>query len=143
MRSSQRYECPWLQRYSYCFQACRSLVLSSPSSSSGHTQSHVYPFTAEGVKAEAAYTKDKTLPDPSSTTNPEFKIVLSIIKEGLSRDPTRYTRMAKRCQGVSEETTTGVKRLYEMQVGSLVRGLTRLLCDLAVSCAGPSRMFTI
>jgi hypothetical protein len=67
------------------------------------------------VKAEAAYAKDKTLPDPNSTTNPEFKIVLSIIKDGLTKDPTRYTRMAKRMRGVSEETTTGVKRLYEMQ----------------------------
>lgn len=73
------------------------------------------------MKAEAAYAKDGTLPDPSSTTNPEFKIVLSLIKEGLASDPTRYTRMAKRCQGVSEETTTGVKRLYEMQVGGCSR----------------------
>eukprot|EP00882_Tetradesmus_deserticola_P000274 GHRQ01000301.1.p1 GENE.GHRQ01000301.1~~GHRQ01000301.1.p1 ORF type:complete len:505 (+),score=255.59 GHRQ01000301.1:58-1515(+) len=69
----------------------------------------------EGMKAEAAYAKDGTLPDPDSTTNPEFKIVLAIIKEGLPKDATKYTRMAKRCQGVSEETTTGVKRLYEMQ----------------------------
>jgi hypothetical protein len=40
---------------------------------------------AEGVKAEAAYAKDKTLPDPNSTTNPEFKIVLSIIKDTLAK----------------------------------------------------------
>ena len=44
------------------------------------------------------------------------QIVLRIIKEGLAKDPTRWTRMAKRIVGVSEETTTGVKRLYEMQV---------------------------
>eukprot|EP00877_Chromochloris_zofingiensis_P007830 jgi/Chrzof1/32/Cz01g01020.t1 len=69
----------------------------------------------EGVKAEKAFSKDGTLPDPTSTDNPEFKIVLSIIKEGLQKDPNRYTRMAERLVGVSEETTTGVKRLYEMQ----------------------------
>lgn len=75
----------------------------------------------EGVKAEKAYAADKTLPDPTSTTNPEFKIVLQLIKDGLPKDPTKYTRMAERCQGVSEETTTGVKRLYEMQdAGSLL-----------------------
>lgn len=51
----------------------------------------------EGVKAEAAYNKDKTLPDPTSTTNPEFQIVLALIRDGLAHDPTRYTRMAKRC----------------------------------------------
>jgi hypothetical protein len=37
--------------------------------------------STEGVKAEAAYAKDKTLPDPTSTDNPEFQIVLTIIKE--------------------------------------------------------------
>ncbi|KAF5830137.1 S-adenosylhomocysteine hydrolase [Dunaliella salina] len=76
----------------------------------------------EGVKAEAAYAKDnKNLPNPDSTSNAEFKIVLTIIKEGLAKDPTRWTRMAKNIVGVSEETTTGVKRLYEMQEeGSLL-----------------------
>ncbi|GBF87363.1 S-adenosyl homocysteine hydrolase [Raphidocelis subcapitata] len=69
----------------------------------------------EGTKAEKAYAEDKTLPDPNSTTNPEFKIVLSIIRDTLKKDPTKWTRMAERMQGVSEETTTGVKRLYEMQ----------------------------
>ena len=69
----------------------------------------------EGTKAEAAYAADKTLPDPNSTTNPEFKIVLSIIRETLQKDPTKWTRMSERMKGVSEETTTGVKRLYEMQ----------------------------
>jgi adenosylhomocysteinase len=44
---------------------------------------------AEGLKAEQAYAKDGTLPDPDSTTNPEFKIVLAIIKEGLPKDPTK------------------------------------------------------
>lgn len=41
--------------------------------------------------------------------------MLRIIKDGLKKDPTRWTRMAKQIVGVSEETTTGVKRLYEMQ----------------------------
>lgn len=70
---------------------------------------------AEGQKAEAAYAKDGTVPDPSSTDNPEFKLVLTIIKGSLQKDAQKWTKMAKTCQGVSEETTTGVKRLYEMQ----------------------------
>jgi adenosylhomocysteinase len=41
------------------------------------------------MKAEAAYAKDGTLPDPTSTDNPEFQIVLGLIKDGLSSDPTR------------------------------------------------------
>ncbi|GJT23440.1 zinc finger MYM-type protein 1-like protein, partial [Tanacetum coccineum] len=44
----------------------------------------------------------------------EFQIVLSIIKEGLSVDPLKYHKM-EILVGVSEETTTEVKRLYQMQ----------------------------
>merc|ERR1712149_14761 len=60
--------------------------------------------------------KDKSLPDPASTTNAEFKIVLQTIKDSIPADSTKYTRMAKHCKGVSEETTTGVHRLREMAV---------------------------
>jgi hypothetical protein len=66
-----------------------------------HTHTHTPRDAAEGAKAEAAYAKDGTLPDPNSTTNPEFKIVLGLIKDGIPRDPTRYTRMAKRCKCVA------------------------------------------
>mmetsp|Transcript_30190 Transcript_30190/g.39778 ORF Transcript_30190/g.39778 Transcript_30190/m.39778 type:complete len:481 (-) Transcript_30190:304-1746(-) len=69
----------------------------------------------EGVKAEAAYEKDGTLPDPESTDNAEFKIVLSIIKRELPKNPKLWTTMSERIMGVSEETTTGVHRLYMME----------------------------
>ena len=68
----------------------------------------------EGVKAEAAFKADGTLPNPDSTDNPEFKIVLRLIRDGLAAHPDKWTKMAAKCRGVSEETTTGVKRLYEM-----------------------------
>ena len=68
----------------------------------------------EGVKAEELYAKDGTLPDPTTTDNLEFQIVLGLIRDNLPKDPTRWTRMSKKLVGVSEETTTGVKRLYEM-----------------------------
>nr|ADQ00183.1 S-adenosyl homocysteine hydrolase [Chlamydomonas sp. ICE-L] len=75
----------------------------------------------EGKKAEDLYEKDGTLPDPSSTDNAELKIVLTIIRDGLPKDGSKWNRMAKHLVGVSEETTTGVKRLYEMQAaGSLL-----------------------
>uniref|UniRef100_A0A7S1Y144 Adenosylhomocysteinase n=1 Tax=Phaeomonas parva TaxID=124430 RepID=A0A7S1Y144_9STRA len=69
----------------------------------------------EGYKAEEAYAKDGTLPDPDSTDNAEFKIVLSIIKRLLPEDPQRWHKYAERLVGVSEETTTGVHRLYQME----------------------------
>lgn len=68
----------------------------------------------EGVKAEKIYAKDKTLPDPNSTDNAEFKCVLSIIARELPKNPTKWQKLAARMVGVSEETTTGVHRLYAM-----------------------------
>merc|ERR1712029_724440 len=68
----------------------------------------------KGKEYEAKYAKDKSLPDPSSTDNAEFKCILQLLKDSIPADPTKYTRMAKACKGVSEETTTGVHRLKEM-----------------------------
>mmetsp|Transcript_9201 Transcript_9201/g.18732 ORF Transcript_9201/g.18732 Transcript_9201/m.18732 type:complete len:494 (-) Transcript_9201:3536-5017(-) len=67
----------------------------------------------EGYKAEIAYEKDGSMPDPSSVDNAEFKIVLQTIRDGLSKDPKRWHKMVDRLVGVSEETTTGVHRLIE------------------------------
>jgi len=76
----------------------------------------------EGKKAEDLFLKDGTLPDPNSTDNAEFKIVLTIIKRLLEGGETdKWNKIASRCKGVSEETTTGVHRLYTMEkTGSLL-----------------------
>merc|ERR1712130_992546 len=68
----------------------------------------------KGKEFETKFAKDGTLPDPTSTDNPEFKCVLQVLKDSIQADKTKYTRMAKKCKGVSEETTTGVHRLKEM-----------------------------
>jgi len=68
----------------------------------------------KGKEYEALFAKDGTLPDPSSTTNPEFKCVLQTLKDSISKDKTKWTRYAAFMKGVSEETTTGVHRLKEM-----------------------------
>ena len=68
----------------------------------------------EGVKAEKLYAVDGTLPNPESTTNAEFKIILALIARELPKQPTKWQRLAARMVGVSEETTTGVHRLYVM-----------------------------
>ena len=54
------------------------------------------------------------MPDPSSTDSAEFKCTLQLLKDSIPADKTKYTRMAKACHGVSEETTMGVHRLKEM-----------------------------
>merc|ERR1712070_987234 len=68
----------------------------------------------KGREFEIKFEKDGTLPDPESTSNPEFKCVLQTIKDSIQVDKTKWTRMAAQCRGVSEETTTGVHRLKEM-----------------------------
>merc|ERR1711862_1001364 len=68
----------------------------------------------KGKEFEEKYEKDKSLPDPNSTTNPEFKCVLQTIKDSIGVDKTKWTRYSKVVKGVSEETTTGVHRLQQM-----------------------------
>merc|ERR1712017_15680 len=68
----------------------------------------------KGKEFEEKFAKDGSLPDPASTDNAEFKCILQLLKDSIPADKTKYTRMAKACKGVSEETTTGVHRLKEM-----------------------------
>jgi len=68
----------------------------------------------KGTEWEAEYEKSGTLPDPESSTNAEFKCILQTVRDSIPVDKTKWTRMAKKCKGVSEETTTGVHRLKEM-----------------------------
>merc|ERR1711983_661812 len=67
-----------------------------------------------GKEYEEKFAKDGSLPDPTWGDNPEFKCILQLIKDSIQVDKTRYTRMAAKLKGVSEETTTGVMRLKEM-----------------------------
>ncbi|MHC5109470.1 MAG: adenosylhomocysteinase [Planctomycetota bacterium] len=69
----------------------------------------------KGVEAEDAFAKDGTMPDPDSADNEEMKIILQLLAAELQRDPQRWHKMAADLFGVSEETTTGVHRLYQMQ----------------------------
>src|SRR5215470_11463518 len=43
----------------------------------------------------------------------EWGVILECIKSSIGRDPKRWTRLASSIRGVSEETTTGVHRLYQ------------------------------
>ncbi|WP_117000757.1 adenosylhomocysteinase [Desertimonas flava] len=60
------------------------------------------------------YEKSGEVPDPTSASNPELAIVLGLLQRSLKTDPNKWTRMASGIRGVTEETTTGVKRLYKM-----------------------------
>jgi adenosylhomocysteinase len=65
--------------------------------------------------------KAGSAPDPKSATNDEMRVIFGVLTESLKRSKTRFTAMAKEIKGVSEETTTGVHRLYDMaKTGSLL-----------------------
>ncbi|WP_084623010.1 MULTISPECIES: adenosylhomocysteinase [Nocardioides] len=67
------------------------------------------------------FEKAGAVPGQDSTDNEEFKEVLRVLARSLENNPTRWTNIANDIQGVSEETTTGVLRLYDrMKEGSLL-----------------------
>merc|ERR1712093_285922 len=68
----------------------------------------------KGKEFEGKFAADKSLPDPASTTNPEFRCILQLLRDSVQVDPKKWSKMAANCHGVSEETTTGVHRLKEM-----------------------------
>jgi adenosylhomocysteinase len=65
----------------------------------------------QGVEFEKA----GAVPHPDSTDNEEFKVILATLGRTLAEDPQKWTRVGESIKGVTEETTTGVHRLYEMQ----------------------------
>ncbi|XP_028792890.1 adenosylhomocysteinase-like [Neltuma alba] len=69
----------------------------------------------EGVKAEKIYARTGQLPNPSLADTAEFQIVLTIIRDGLNSDSTRYRNMKDRLVGVTVETTAGIDRLNRLQ----------------------------
>ena len=70
----------------------------------------------KGVEFERA----GAVPDPPAgsgageAASAEYRVILDTLRASLARDPQRFTRIAKGLIGVTEETTTGVHRLYEL-----------------------------
>jgi adenosylhomocysteinase len=54
------------------------------------------------------------VPSASSTDSEEYGVILDSLRRSLAEDAQRWTRIADGIRGVTEETTTGVHRLYEM-----------------------------
>ncbi len=67
-------------------------------------------FVVQGMKVE----KDPSLLD-KTCDNKEMQVVMARLAESCKANPQRWTKVAANIRGVSEETTTGVHRLYQMQ----------------------------
>jgi adenosylhomocysteinase len=67
------------------------------------------------------YEKAGAVPDPASADSEEFRIILETLTRSLEQDSERWTRLAEGIMGVTEETTTGVLRLYQLaETGDLL-----------------------
>jgi len=64
----------------------------------------------KGVEFESA----GAVPEATDSDSAEYRIILETLRASLARDPQRFTRIAEGILGVTEETTTGVHRLYEL-----------------------------
>jgi adenosylhomocysteinase len=71
----------------------------------------------KGTEYEAA----GAVPDPAGADSEELQVILALLTRSLGEDPQRWTKIGQGIKGVTEETTTGVHRLYEMtQEGTLL-----------------------
>ncbi|HTR89344.1 MAG TPA: adenosylhomocysteinase [Solirubrobacteraceae bacterium] len=60
------------------------------------------------------YERAGAVPDPAGADSEELAVILALLTRSLEEDPGRWGRVAAGIRGVTEETTTGVHRLYEM-----------------------------
>ncbi len=63
----------------------------------------------------AEYEEAGSVPDPAQASSDEFRVFLTLLQQSLADDSKRWTRASADILGVSEETTTGVHRLYDLQ----------------------------
>ncbi len=67
------------------------------------------------------YERAGAVPEPTDADSEEYQVILSVLKRSLAEEPQRWTRVGEGIKGVTEETTTGVHRLYEMvEAGELL-----------------------
>jgi adenosylhomocysteinase len=60
------------------------------------------------------FEKAGSVPDPSTAESEEYAVILRLLTRSIGEDATRWTTIASGIKGVTEETTTGVHRLYQM-----------------------------
>jgi adenosylhomocysteinase len=62
----------------------------------------------------AEFERAGAVPDPDSADSEEFRVVLGLLQRSLAEDSQRWTTISAGVKGVTEETTTGVHRLYQL-----------------------------
>src|SRR3954465_2701513 len=60
------------------------------------------------------FEKAGAVPDPVSAESEEFQVFLTLLQRSIAEEPGKWTKIGEGIKGVTEETTTGVHRLYEL-----------------------------
>jgi adenosylhomocysteinase len=60
------------------------------------------------------FEKAGAVPDPAGAESEEFRVFLTLLQKSVAAEPDKWTRIGEGIKGVTEETTTGVHRLYEL-----------------------------
>jgi len=104
---------------------CTRQALLWPEADGGHTGPNM--ILDDGgdatmlVHRGASYEKAGVVPNPDTADSEEFEVFLTLLTESLAEDSQRWTNIAAGIKGVTEETTTGVLRLYELaKTGNLL-----------------------
>ena len=108
---------------------CTEQVLRWPNTDPTHPDGSVGPnmILDDGgdatllVHKGTEYEKAGAVPAPTDADSEEYQVILGVLSRSLGEDPQCWTRIGEGIKGVTEETTTGVHRLYEMvETGELL-----------------------
>jgi adenosylhomocysteinase len=73
------------------------------------------------VQKGTEYERAGAVPDPATAESEEFRVFLTLLQKSVAADPQKWTKIGQGVKGVTEETTTGVHRLYQLaETGDLL-----------------------
>jgi adenosylhomocysteinase len=73
------------------------------------------------VQKGTEYEQAGAVPDPATAESEEFRVFLTLLQKSVADDPQKWTKVGQGIKGVTEETTTGVHRLYQLaETGDLL-----------------------
>ena len=103
---------------------CTEQALTWPGQASGEGPNMILDDGGDAtmlVHKGVEFEKAGAAPDPSTADSEEFEVVLRLLNRTLVESPNKWTEVASGIRGVTEETTTGVHRLYQMlEAGQLL-----------------------
>jgi len=105
-----------LEEYWWCAEQALRWPAPSPDGGDGDGPNMILDDGGDAtllVHKGVQYERAGAVPDPTEEDSEEIQIVLATLQRSLEEDPQRWTKIAAQIKGVTEETTTGVHRLYQ------------------------------